>query len=165
MSEFDLELLSGEHDRAGFRCGRESLDRYLRETARGHLKKGVSVTRVLVERRARAPKKLLGYFTLTTIQVEAADWPGAAKGLPRMPVPAVLLGRLGVAEEDQGRGIARLLLAAAREIAFASMQGTGGIGMAVDAADEDVVSFYEKYGFKRVADGSLRLFLPVASLI
>jgi len=120
---------------------------------------------VLVERRARAPKKLLGYFTLTTIQVEAADWPGAAKGLPRMPVPAVLLGRLGVAEEDQGRGIARLLLAAAREIAFASMQGTGGIGMAVDAADEDVVSFYEKYGFKRVADGSLRLFLPVASLI
>lgn len=165
MSEFDLELLSGEHDRGGFRCGRESLDRYLRETARGHLKKGVSVTRVLVERRARAPKKLLGYFTLTTIQVEAADWPGAAKGLPRMPVPAVLLGRLGVAEEDQGRGIARLLLAAAREIAFASMQGTGGIGMAVDAADEDVVSFYEKYGFKRVADGSLRLFLPVASLI
>ena len=165
MSEFDLELLSGEHDRAGFRCGRESLDRYLRETARGHLKKGVSVTRVLVERRARAPKEVLGYFTLTTIQVEAADWPGAAKGLPRTPVPVVLLGRLGVAEEHQGRGIARLLLAAAREIAFSSMQGTGGIGMAVDASDEDVVSFYEKFGFKRVADQSLRLFLPVASLV
>lgn len=165
MSEFDLELLSREHDRAGFKCGRTSLDRYLQETARDHLRKGVSVTRVLVERGSDAPKKILGYFTLTTIQVEAADWPEAAKGLPRVPVPAVLLGRLGVAVEYQGRGIARLLLAAAREIAFASMQGTGGIGMAVDAADEDVVVFYQRYGFRRVTDGSLRLFLPIASLV
>ena len=56
MSGFDLELLSGEHDRKGFCCGKESLDRYLRETARGHLAKGVSITRVLVERDAGKPK-------------------------------------------------------------------------------------------------------------
>jgi hypothetical protein len=44
------------------------------------------------------------------------------------------------------------------------MQGTGGIGLAVDAADEDLVAFYQRYGFKRVEDDSLRLFLPLASL-
>lgn len=140
------------------------MDRYLRDTARGHLAKGVSVTRVLVERDAIPPVAILGYFTLTTVLVEAANWPGAVKGLPRMPVPVVLLGRLAVAEGHQGKGIARLLLAAAREIAAASMLGTGGIGLLVDAADEDLVGFYEKYGFKRVAEGSLRLFLPTSSL-
>lgn len=164
MSTYDLELLADSHHRRGFCCGKVSLDRYLRDTARGHLAKGVSVTRILVERNTFPPVAILGYFTLTTVLVEATNWPGVAKGLPRMPVPAVLLGRLAVAEGHQGKGIARLLLAAAREIAVASMLGTGGIGLLVDAGDEDVVGFYEKYGFKRVADGSLRLFLPTISL-
>lgn len=164
MSGYDLELLSGQHDRKSFRCGSEILNRYLRETARGHLEKGVSITRVLVDRDVKPPKPVLGYFTLTTVLVEAKAWPGASKGLPPMPVPVVLLGRLAVAEESQGSGIARLLLAAARRIAADSMRGSGGIGLAVDALDESVVGFYEKYGFQRVTEQSLRLFLPLASL-
>lgn len=164
MSGFDLELLSGEHDRKGFCCGKESLDRYLRETARGHLAKGVSITRVLVEQDAVKPKPILGYFTLASTVATAANWPGAAKGLPAMPVPLVLLGRLAVAEAWQGRGIARLLLAAAREIAAASMRGAGGIGLAVDPAGEELVTFYARYGFRRVDESSLRMFLPLESL-
>jgi ribosomal protein S18 acetylase RimI-like enzyme len=81
-----------------------------------------------------------------------------------MPVPVVLLGRLAVAEEWQGRGIARLLLAAAREIAANSMRGAGGIGLAVDPANEQLVEFYAKYGFIRVEQQSLRMFLPLDSL-
>ena len=164
MSGFDLEMLSGAHERQGFHSGRESLDRYLQDTAKGHLKKGVSVTRVLVDRGSKEPKPILGYFTLTTVVAEAKEWPGVVKGLPRMPVPVVLLGRLAVSETAQGKGIGSLLLAAAREIASASLAGTGGIGLAVDAADEEVVRFYEKFGFRRVSGGSLRLFLPAASL-
>jgi GNAT superfamily N-acetyltransferase len=164
MSAYDLELLSDRHNKKGFHCGKENLDAYLRETAKGHLLKGVSVTRVLVENGAAVPIPILGYFTLTMILAEAANWPGAAKGLPRMPVPIVLLGRLAVALSWQKKGISPLLLAAAREIAASSMQGTGGIGMAVDAADEKLVAFYEKYGFKRIGDDSRRLFLPLSSL-
>lgn len=164
MSAYDLELLSDEHDRKSFDCGSDSLNGYLKETARGHLAKGVSVTRVLVKSDSTPPKPILGYFTLTTITASAASWPGAAKGLPEMPVPLVLLGRLAVSRDWQGKGISRLLLAAAREIAANSMEGTGGIGMAVDAAGEDLIGFYEKYGFRRVSPDSLRLFLPLASL-
>ena len=164
MSGFDLELLSDDHDRKRFRCGKDSLERYLRETAKGHLSKGVSITRVLVERDARKPKPVLGYFTLTSTVASAANWPGVAKGLPSMPVPMVLLGRMAVAEDWQGQGIARLLLAAARQIAVGSMRGAGGIGMAVDPADEEPVTFYAKYGFRRVDDESLRMFLTLDSL-
>jgi GNAT superfamily N-acetyltransferase len=164
MSAYDLELLSDVHDRKGFVCGRESLERYLRETAKGHLVKGVGITRVLVEQGVSRTKPILGYFTLTSTLVKAAEWPGVAKGLPVMPVPVVLLGRLAVATDWQGRGIARLLLAAARQIAAASMRGTGGIGLAVDPADEELVAFYAKYGFRRVESESLRMFLPLDSL-
>jgi GNAT superfamily N-acetyltransferase len=164
MSGFDLELLAGDHDRKGFRCGSESLERYLRETAKGHLAQGVSITRVMVERNARKPKPVLGYFTLTSTLAKAAHWPGAVQGLPVMPLPIVLLGRLAVAEAWQKRGIGRLLLAAAREIAAGSMRGAGGVGMAVDPADEGLVEFYAKYGFIRVDEASLRMFLPLDSL-
>jgi GNAT superfamily N-acetyltransferase len=164
MSGFDLELLSDNHDRKGFRCGSESLDRYLRETAKGHLTKGVSITRVMVERIDSKPRPILGYFTLTSTLAKAANWPDAAKGLPAMPLPIVLLGRLAVTEDWQGRGIARLLLAAAREIAAGSMRGVGGVGLAVDPADEELVTFYAKYGFIRVEEQSLRMFLPLNSL-
>lgn len=119
---------------------------------------------MLVETDSATPAPILGYFTLTTILAEAADWPGAVKGLPAMPVPMVLLGRLAVSQNWQGKGIARLLLAAAREIAASSMQGTGGIGLAVDAADEKLVAFYQKYGFHRIGSDSPRLFLPLAAL-
>ena len=81
-----------------------------------------------------------------------------------MPVPLVLLGRLAVAEPWQGKGISRLLLSAARHIATQSMHGTGGIGMAVDPYDESLVAFYARYGFIRVEENSLRMFLPLASL-
>jgi GNAT superfamily N-acetyltransferase len=164
MSAYDLELLSDRHHRKGFQCGKENLDAYLHETAKGHLLKGISVTRVLVEKDVGVPIPILGYFTLTMILAEAANWPGAAKGLPKMPVPIVLLGRLAVSLSWQKKGIAPLLLAAAREIAGSSMQGTGGIGLAVDAADETLVGFYGKYGFKRIGDASLRMFLPLSSL-
>ena len=164
MSEFDLELLSERHDRVNFRCGRESLEAYLKETARGHLQKGISVTRVLVKRSANEPKPILGYFTLTTVLAEARNWPNIKKGLPRTAVPVVLLGRLAVANEAQGKGIGHLLLAAAREIAATSLRGTGGVGLAVDAASEELVEFYEKYGFHRIAVESLRLFMPTKSL-
>jgi GNAT superfamily N-acetyltransferase len=164
MFAYDLELLSADHDRKAFRCGKESLEIYLRETAKGHLNKGISITRVLVESSTIGPKPILGYFTLTTILIEAANWPGTAKGLPALPVPVILLGRLAVAETWQRRGIAALLLAAARQISATSLKGTGGIGLAVDAAEEALVPFYQKYGFKRISDSSLRLFLPTRSL-
>ena len=81
-----------------------------------------------------------------------------------MPVPMVLLGRLAVADDWKGHGISRLLLAAARHIAAESMRGAGGIGLVVDPANEELVAFYAKFGFRKVERDSLRMFLPLDSL-
>jgi GNAT superfamily N-acetyltransferase len=164
MSSYVLELLDGAHDRSGFVSGLDSVDRYLRETARSHMEKGVSVTRVLVEAEAKAPKAVLGYFTLSNITVEAREWPGAPKGLPRQAVSAVLLGRLAVIQSAHGGGIGSMLVATARQLARETIARTGGVGLVVDAANEQIVAFYAKYGFRRVAANGLRMFLPTASL-
>jgi ribosomal protein S18 acetylase RimI-like enzyme len=64
-----------------------------------------------------------------------------------------------------GQGIATRLLALARRIAAESLGATGGIGMVVDPATEELVAFYERYGFHRISRHSLRLFLPSRSLV
>ena len=164
-SRFELELLSRAHDREGFSSGLESVDDYLKRTARGHAEKDVSRTWVLVEAAALPPKNIWGYFTLTaTCAADAGEWPRAPKGLPRQAVPLVLLGRLAVALAAQGMGIGSMLVAAAQQLAAETIARIGGIGLVVDAANEDVVAFYERFGFRRTARDAMRLFLPTASL-
>ena len=165
MSRYVLELLDSTHDRRSFASGLASVDSYLKETARGHTEKGISLTRVLIHAGAEAPKPILGYFTLTPCMVEASGWPTVPKGLPRNPVGAVLLGRLAVDISMQNQGIASRLLALARSISASSLRATGGIGMVVDAASAEVVGFYERFGFRRISTQSLRLFLPTGSLV
>lgn len=165
MSRFALELLDASHDRRTFESGLESIDRYLRETARSHTEKGVSLTRVLVHADAAPPKPILGYFALTPCMVEAAKWPEVPKGLHRNPVGAILLGRLGVAKDMQGNGIGSRLLSLARRISHESLTSTGGIGLVVDAATNDLTAFYERYGLLRISPNTRRLFLPVRSLV
>ncbi len=164
MSSYAIELLSAVHHRPGFSSGLESVDRYFREIARGHLEKGVSITRVIVEADACEPKPVLGFFTLSGIVVDAKPWPGAPKGLPSQAVPAVLLGRLAVAAEHQGKGIGAMLVATARQLAHETITRSGGIGLVVDAAHDQAALFYARYRFKPVSAGSLRLFLPAKSL-
>lgn len=165
MSKFALELLDGTHDRKGFHCGLESIDRYLKETARGHTEKGVSLTRVLVSSDSFKPKPILGYFSLTPCVIEASGWPDVPKGLPKNPVGAILLGRMGIASSMQGNGLGSRLLSLARDITFDSLIATGGIGMVVDVATDELIDFYQKFGFRCIAKNSLRMFLPTRSLV
>ena len=164
MSKYALELLDPSHDRKSFSSGLATVDDYLRQTARGHTEKGVSLTRVLVNSDAFAPKPVLGFFTLTPCMIEAAGWPEVPRGLPRNPVGAILLARLAVDQNHQRQGLGSRLLALARRIAATSLAATGGIGLVVDAATEDLFTFYEHHGFRRVSDTSRRLFLPTRSL-
>jgi len=151
MSRFALERLDASHDRKQFQSGLESVDRYLRETAHSHTEKNIIITRVLVPSESSPPKPVLGYFTLAPCLVEAAAWPGPPEGLPRDPVGAILLGRLAVAESHRARATGLVSSRSARSISYHSIAAAGGIGLIVDAANEDLISFYEHYGFIRIS--------------
>lgn len=161
---YSIELLSRAHDRERFDCGSEPLNAYFRHTARQHTERGISRTFVLVDETAREPKPVLGYFTLNICQIRAEQLPlELARKLPR-DVAGLKLGRLAIASNWQRQGFGQMLLVAAMKKVIEVFQSAGGIGLFVDAKDEEAKRYYERFGFVPLPDNPLQLFLPLQTL-
>jgi GNAT superfamily N-acetyltransferase len=158
--DLQIALLDDRHDRAGFTCGVESLDRYLKTQAGQDVRRKANAVFVLCKR--DAPAHLLGYYTLCAMAISQGDVPKAArKHILRYPlVSATLIGRLAVAKDWQGQNLGAVLLADALQRAFDSAATVGSSMVVVDALDEGAAGFYAAHGFVRLPD-SLRLVLPM----
>jgi GNAT superfamily N-acetyltransferase len=158
--DLKIEALAPHHDRVGFTCGVESLDRYLQTQASQDVRRRANGVFVLVAR--REPSAVLGYYTLCATALPPGDVPAAArKHIPRYPlVSATLVGRLAVAMSRHRQGLGALLLADALQRAFVSAGSVGSSMLVVDALDGATAAFYEAHGFVRLPD-SLRLVLPM----
>jgi len=148
------------HDRAGFSCGVESLDRYLETQAGQDVRRKANAVFVLGSE--AEPERVLGYYTLCAMAISQGDVPEAArKHVPRYPlVSCTLIGRLAVAKDQQGQRLGSILLADALLRAFESASTVGSSMVVVDALDEVAASFYAAHGFMRLPD-SLRLVMPM----
>ena len=161
MTSFVTEALSRAHDRAAFRSGVSTLDRYLQEFAFQDIKRRVAGCIVALD----DDGGVAGYYTLAATSV-ALDTlpPESAKRLPRYPVvPAVLIGRLAVAIEHQGSGLGSALIADA--VVRTERLGIGAFALIVDAKDERARMFYEANGFKLIPGEHRRLFLPIETAL
>ena len=159
-----IELLAKPHDRDGFDCGSEPLNLFLKQTARQHAERGISRTFVLVEEAATAPKPILGFFSLNICQIKSESLTTAeAKKLPR-DVSGVRLGRLAVCLSHQRQGIGKTLLVAAMAKFIEIFNSAGGIGLFVDAKDQDAKRYYEQFGFVSMPSNELELFVPVRTI-
>ncbi|MDZ7784052.1 MAG: GNAT family N-acetyltransferase [Halioglobus sp.] len=154
--------LGDDHDRAGFYCGTTSLDNYLKKQARQDIKRRIS--RVFVAAQTAVPRKILGYYTLSSLSIELDLLPDAhARKLPRHPVPAALIGRLAVAQDSRGSGVGRMLLTDAVKRALSVSNEIAIYAMVVDAIDEQAEGFYQRFGFVPLSAKTRRLFLPLKS--
>jgi len=150
--------LTGSHDRQAFDCGRQELNDWLRQVARQHQDKGLSKT--FVATRENALDCICGYYALTLAELENRHLPEAwRKKLPRR-IPGVRLGRLAVDRKYQGKGLGELLLVDALTRAQRIYTEAGGIGLFVDAIDEQAAGYYRRLGFDASPDNPLLLFLP-----
>ncbi len=119
----------------------------MKQTARQHAKRGLSRTFVLVEEAAKTPKPILGFFALNICQIKSELLaPQEAKKLPR-DVSGVRLGRLAVAKTYQRQGIGNTLLVAAMGKFIEIFNTARGIGLFVNAKDQDAKRYYEQFGF------------------
>jgi predicted GNAT family N-acyltransferase len=161
--DLKIEPLGPHHDRAGFACGVESLDRYLKTQASQDVKRMANAVFILTG--LDKPNAILGYYTLCAASLAPGDVPlPARKFVPRYPlVAATLIGRLAIARERRGEGLGALLLADALRRAYASAGIVGSSMVVVDAISERVAAFYEVTGFVRLPD-SLRLILPTSTI-
>jgi len=159
-----VEPLGRHHDRAGFSCGNETLNRYLKEIARQDARRLVAAPFVLVDE--TVPKTILGYYTLSSFSVSLADLPEeVARKLPSYPnVPVTLLGRLAVDHRYQGRGLGAFLLMDALRRAWVESSQIAAVAVVVDAIDKQAVLFYKRFDFISFPERPYRLFLPMKTI-
>ncbi|MFJ3488989.1 GNAT family N-acetyltransferase [Leifsonia aquatica] len=139
------------HDVSSFACGEPALDTWLRDHAADAGRRHTAATWVWV-----ADGEVVGYYALSAHKVARAEVPGSiGRGGPR-EIPAVLIGKLALAERLRGRGLGDLLLADALTRVLAATQHVAARVVVVDALVENVARFYERLGFVRVP-GSLVL--------
>ena len=138
-----------------FQCGQIALDHYLQRYAWANQKANSAQTYV-----ALVDDVIVGYYSLS---VAGVDWVNApnriSKGLARHPVPVMLLARLAVRMDWQGKGIGKALL---KDALVRTLQAAGIAGIRailVQAKDESARQWYLRWGFEPSPTNSLHLFL------
>lgn len=157
---FRVEALSERHDCAGFACGDEALERYLRTQATQDIRRRVASCFVATE---VATGRLAAYYTIAAASIPTPQLPPEmVKRLPRYPsLPAVRIGRLALALEFRGRGLGAAMLA---DAANRTLQAPPAVfALLVDAKNDEAAAFYRRYGFRSFSSQPRTLFLPMAT--
>ena len=136
------ELLTEEHDLTSFDCGEAVLDQWLRRRAVGNQSSGASKTYVVCDDR-----RVIGYYCLATGAVRVDEAVGGIKRNMPDPIPMMLLGRLAVDREYQGKGLGRGLLRDAIQRTLQAAAIVGIRGVFVHAISPEAKRFYEGAGF------------------
>ena len=158
------EPLGPDHDVEAFRNGRHpGLDDWLRHRARAS--EGLSA-RTYVTCRDGGDGRVVGYYALATAAAHRVALP-SAKLRRAMPedVPLILLARLAINFEFQGRGLGRALLADALWRCLNASEVAGIRAVIAHAIDDEAASFYLRHGFILASDlGERAMLLPVERL-
>ncbi|HTU23372.1 MAG TPA: GNAT family N-acetyltransferase [Gemmataceae bacterium] len=160
MTAFTVEKLTRQHAVDGFDCGQEGLNRFLTRFAYINQQADSSQTYVAVVESA-----VIGFYTLVVSEVSYAEAPERlSKGLPRHPVPLMLLARLAVSNAWKGRGIGAGLLKDAMLRTLRAAEIGGIRALAAHAKDDAARAFYEHFGFLSSPTDPLHLFLLTKDL-
>ena len=136
------EPLAGAHRLEGFDCGRPALNDWLLRHARQAQGSGSAKTFVVAD-----GDRVAGYFSLTVGQVDTLDAPPRIRqGMGQYPVPVVILARLAVSQQDQGRGIGVGLLQDAIRRTLLIAEQAGIRAMLTHPIDADAARFYTRFG-------------------
>jgi predicted GNAT family N-acyltransferase len=153
---YRFEPLGERHNRAAFSCGNESLDAYFKgDPIRQDVSRRVTNAFVLTP----DGKFVAGFYTLSPISILSVDLPASlAKKLPKRPIGATLIGRMGRDVSVRGKGVGEMLLMDALYKAWQASKLVSCWAVVVDAK-EGARGFYIKNEFIPFATHPARLFL------
>lgn len=162
MAIWMIRRLEKSHDRTNFECGQPLLDEWLKDRANQFDRRDLSRTFVATRPELVA---VLGYYAISTHRVVYEVLPTAeAKGLPRLAVPVLLIGKLAVDRRVQGQGLGALLLVDALRRSLQISEQVGIRAVEVDAIDDAARKFYMKFGFRSLLDDPRHLFLTISEI-
>ncbi|QLA20957.1 GNAT family N-acetyltransferase [Desulfolutivibrio sulfoxidireducens] len=149
--------LAAEHDVVSFQSGEPVLDDWLRRRALANQASGASRTYVIADE-----KRVIGYYALAAGAVTATDAPGKVRRNMPDPIPVMVLGRLAVDRDWQGRGLGFDLLRDAVLRTLRAAEIAGIRALLVHALHERAGAFYEHAGFRRSPVRPLTYVLTLA---
>lgn len=162
-ADFQIQPLGPHHDRAAFSCGEASLDDFLKTKARKEhdLNFGVSFIASPID----VHTVVAGYYTLSSHSIEVTEIPAEARRkFPKYPlVPVTLLGRLARSVDFKTSRLGELLLLDALARTQTAAGTIGSYAVVVDPLNNAATTFYARYGFLPLGDGSRR-YLPMATI-
>ena len=143
MSLRGPESLEARHRLESFDCGKPALNEWLLRHARQAQGSGSAKTFVVAD-----DERVVGYFSLTVGQVDTLEAPERIrKGMGQYPIPVVILARLAVSIQDQGKGIGFGMLQDAIRRTLLIAEQAGIRAMLTHPIDEEASSFYTHFGF------------------
>ena len=143
MSLNGPEPLAAGHQLESFDCGKPALNEWLLRHARQAQGSGSAKTFVVADE-----GRVAGYFSLTVGQVDTLDAPERIrKEMGQYPLPVVILARLAVSTQDQGRGIGFGMLQDAIRRTFLIAEQAGIRALLTHPLAEDAAKFYTRFGF------------------
>jgi GNAT superfamily N-acetyltransferase len=155
-----IEKLDRTHAVELFTCGQPALDRFLTRHALRAQQANSSPTYV-----ALTGSDVVGFDTIVAGELHHANAPERViKGMPRHPIPLLVLARLAVHRQAQGRGIGRGLLLDALGRTLQAADIVGVRALAVHAKDESAVAFYKHFGFAPSPTDPRHLFMLIKDI-
>ena len=154
------------HDRAGFSCGVERLDNYLKRTARKQQKADMTKVYVVVEHGGTA---IPGYHAINLGMMDVDELAKRPRGAPdHGELPILFLGQVAVSEDAQGRGLGSILMHHVFGKADAIAKQAGCFAIVLDViSDGDEVAYkrrlewYAEFGFQSFASKPSRMFMTM----
>jgi GNAT superfamily N-acetyltransferase len=159
VTHLRLALLTAEHDLTSFDCGNDQLTSWLLRHALASQRADLARTYLALE------NDTAGYVSLTTGSVRHDEAPKRyTRGMPRYPIPTILIARLAIDQRQQGRQLGSRLLAEALRRTVAASDAAAARLVVVDAIGDHAAAFYRHHGFIDVPENPLRLYRKITDI-
>ena len=134
--------ISNDVDLSEFSSGEEQLDFWLKRDALKNEVAGASRTYVVCDK-----ERAIAYYAIASGSVMQIEEPGKIKRNMPDPIPVIILGRLAIDQNWQGKGLGSGLLKDALLRASEISQQVGVRALVVQAMSETAKRFYLHHGF------------------
>ena len=151
------EALNAEHDLSAFDSGEPALDDWLRKRALANERSGASRTYVIA-----VGDRVVGFYCLATGSVAKQAATGHIRRNMPEPIPVMVIGRLAIDRDFQGRGLGKALL---RDAALRTLQAAAIAGMRailLHAISEHAKLFYVHCGFSESPLDPMTMMISIA---
>lgn len=155
-------ILTEKHDLSGFSCTNEDINDFIHNEARDFQNERLGISYVCMY-----ADRIVGFVTLSMADLKKERMGSEDKlQIGKENYPALQIGQLATCKDLESRGIGTFLCDFSLGMAYKLFEKVGCRFLVLNAK-EDVIGFYEQYGFKLLPDQKKRrepvMFLNIFS--